>query len=93
MSDNLLLPTYDPCVCRDNEINSIISSPPSVKNWCMCGKSFAELGTAAMNRMAAAEQSDLEERQRQEEMSRQSGTASHKDLQSQREAINQDGSI
>lgn len=66
---------------------------PNVKNWCMCGKSFAELGEAAMKRMAAAEQSDLEERQRHEEMSRQSRTASHKDLQSQREAVNQDGSI
>ncbi|AFR95678.2 hypothetical protein C343_03784 [Cryptococcus neoformans C23] len=93
LSDNLLLPTYDPCVCHNYEIDSIISSPPNVKNWCMCGKSFAELGEAAMKRMAAAEQSDLEERQRHEEMSRQSRTASHKDLQSQREAVNQDGSI
>nr|KIR46087.1 hypothetical protein I312_04630 [Cryptococcus bacillisporus CA1280] len=70
LSDNLLLPTYDPC------------------KWCMCGKTFAELGEAAMKRMAAAEQNDLEERHRYEEMR----TASHKDLQSQREVINQDGS-
>ncbi|XAO25735.1 hypothetical protein I312_104564 [Cryptococcus bacillisporus CA1280] len=88
LSDNLLLPTYDPCLCPDNEIDSIISSPPDVKKWCMCGKTFAELGEAAMKRMAAAEQNDLEERHRYEEMR----TASHKDLQSQREVINQDGS-
>lgn len=54
----------------------------------MCGKTFAELGEAAMKRMAAAEQNDLEERHRYEEMR----TVSHKDLQSQREVINQDGS-
>ncbi|ADV22616.1 hypothetical protein I315_05848 [Cryptococcus gattii Ru294] len=70
LSDNLLLPTYDPC------------------KWCMCGKTFAELGEAAMKRMAATEQNDLEERHRYEEMR----AASHKDLQSQREVINQDGS-
>ncbi|KAE8542611.1 hypothetical protein D1P53_001392 [Cryptococcus gattii VGV] len=88
LSDSLLLPTYDPCICPDNEIDSIISSPPDVKKWCMCGKTFAELGEAAMKRMAAAEQNDLEERHRYEEMR----TVSHKDLQSQREVINQDGS-
>lgn len=50
-----------------------------MKTWCMCGKTFAELGEAAMKRMQAAEWEDMEERMR-----RSAENGSSKDPQSQK---------
>lgn len=50
-----------------------------MKTWCMCGKTFAELGEAAMKRMQAADWEDMEERMR-----RSAVDGSSKDLQSQK---------
>lgn len=59
-----------------------------MKTWCMCGKTFAELGEAAMKRMQAADREDMEERMRQS-----AGDGSSKDLQSREERSCQDGSV
>lgn len=50
-----------------------------MKTWCMCGKTFAELGEAAMKRMQAADWEDMDERVR-----RSAVDGSSKDLQSQK---------
>ncbi|WVQ75777.1 hypothetical protein IAR50_005410 [Cryptococcus sp. DSM 104548] len=48
----LHLPPYDPSrppsTTSYSKIDSVISSPPDKKKWCMCGPSFEELGKAAM---------------------------------------------
>ncbi|KGB79453.2 hypothetical protein CNBG_5291 [Cryptococcus deuterogattii R265] len=77
LSDALSLPTYEKCHRSTDNIDSIISSPPNMKTWCMCGKTFAELGEAAMKRMQAADWEDMEERMR-----RSAVDGSSKDLQS-----------
>ncbi|OWZ42130.1 hypothetical protein C356_03575 [Cryptococcus neoformans c45] len=88
LSDALSLPTYEKCHRSTDNIDSIISSPPNMKTWCMCGKTFAELGEAAMKRMQAADREDMEERMR-----RSAGDGSSKDLQSREERSCQDGSV
>lgn len=88
LSDALSLPTYEKCHRSTDNIDSIISSPPNMKTWCMCGKTFAELGEAAMKRMQAADREDMEERMRQS-----AGDGNSKDLQSREERSCQDGSV
>lgn len=53
---SVVLPTYTECTdATDVDFNRILSSPPAERP-CLCSKTFAELGGAAMKRMQAHEE-------------------------------------
>ncbi|TYJ55457.1 hypothetical protein B9479_003847 [Cryptococcus floricola] len=67
IDEALHLPPYDslPPTSSSSKIDSVISSPPDKKKWCMCGPSFEELGKAAMEKDRIREA--LEEHMEEEE--------------------------